>query len=83
LEYRAKYEELSGQLVDMAIVATDPSKEEADDRNWRSRMQTERSREQIEFERDELSERTRNQIRLVLQDNQIAQLSGIEPTQSR
>ena len=83
LDYRAKYEELSGQLVDMAIVATDPSKEEADDRNWRSRMQTERSREQIEFERDELSERTRNQIRLVLQDNQIAQLSGIEPTQSR
>ena len=72
LEFRAKYDELTDQLVQLLAANHEPANfADASFRNWI------RERERLEFDRNELSDRTIARLSTILTEEQVQRLGGL------
>lgn len=69
LEYRSRYQELSNQMVDLKISQPVPGNDDnIGRRNFQAMQQRQRGMEKIRFDRNDLSDKTRNRIRTALSE---------------
>ena len=69
MDYRSRYQELSNQMVDLKISQPVPGNDDNFGRiNFQAMQQQQRGMEKIRFDRNDLSDKTRNQIRNALSE---------------
>ena len=69
LDYRSRYLELSNQMVDLKISQSDHDHDEnVGRRNFQAMQQQQRGMEKIRFDRNDLSDKTRNRIQTALSE---------------
>ncbi|MCH7572228.1 MAG: hypothetical protein IH891_04870, partial [Planctomycetes bacterium] len=69
MDYRSLYQELSNQMVDLKISQPVPGNDDNFGRiNFQAMQQQQRGMEKIRFDRNDLSDKTRNQIRNALSE---------------
>ena len=81
LEFRNQYDELCDKLVE--IDSSDPNAgAPPQNRDWQSFGERMRAREKIEFDRNDLNDRTLAKLRGALNETQVQQLGGLQPMAS-
>jgi ubiquinone biosynthesis protein COQ9 len=78
-EYRMQYAQLSQQMLELHQAAAEAAlaSDEGPRPGVRVRGETGNQLERLRFERDELSERARRQLRAILSDEQLQRVSGL------
>jgi Spy/CpxP family protein refolding chaperone len=79
-EYRSAYDAATLRIVELhAAGATGGGfSMSGEGLNWNDMQQHQRDLEKLEFERDDLNNRTRNQLRAILTDEQARQVGGLD-----
>jgi hypothetical protein len=78
LDFRNQYDQLNDKLVDLEAAMPDMGGP-PQGRDWQSIQEQMRTREKIEFDRNDLSDKTLAKLRSALNEQQIQSLGGLQP----
>ncbi len=79
VEFHGQYDSLCEKLIEMEANASDLTSPNRDPAVWQTMQEQMRTREKIEFDRNDLNDKTLGKLRSALNEQQIQQLGGLQP----